>query len=89
MGRLSLLAGLAAWIALACSFFFGGLSPTVSQTWVLHALSGGALVAALLAVILALVAISRASQRIAAFIGLAFGLLFLLMFTGAIWSLVK
>jgi ABC-type transport system involved in multi-copper enzyme maturation permease subunit len=88
-GRISLVAGLLSWIALALSLVFGGLGPKVSETWMLRTLSGGALVAATLAVGLALVAMVNRSQRISALIGLGFGLLFLLMFTGAIWSLVK
>jgi ABC-type transport system involved in multi-copper enzyme maturation permease subunit len=88
-GRISLVFGLLSWIALAGTMFAGGLGSSVSETWVLHALPLGALVAALLAVVLAIVAMMARSQRISALIGLGLGLLFLLMFTGAIWSVVR
>jgi hypothetical protein len=88
-GRISLIAALISWIALACSLVFGGLTGTVSATWLLHALASGALISAVFAVLFGIAAFARGAQRIAATIGLVLALGFLVTFTGAIWTVIK
>jgi hypothetical protein len=74
-GRISLVFSLLSWIALACVLLFGGLGPTVTQTWIPF--------------VLAIVALARGPQRISGVFGLVISGAFLLIFTGAFYSLVR
>lgn len=88
-GRVALAFSLLSWIALACVLLFGGLGPTVTQTWILHTLSGGSVITALIAFVLAIVALARGPQRISGALGLVISGAFLLIFTGAFYSLLR
>ena len=88
-GRISLVFSLLSWIALACTLVFGGLGPTVTDTWMLRTLSGGSAIAALIAVVLAIVALARGPQRISGAFGLLISGAFLLIFTGAFYAMLR
>jgi hypothetical protein len=88
-GRIALVFSLLSWIALACSLIFGGIGPTVAESWLLRTLNGGAVITSLLAVVLAFVALVRGPQRISGGVALFISGAFLLLFTGAIFLVLR
>jgi len=88
-GRLSIICGALSWIALACALIYGGLGPTVSETWLLRALSSGSAIMAAIGALLAIFALVRGPQRISGALGLILTAAFLLTFTGALFGLIS